>query len=307
MPPYFAGVQQKTVVVIAGPTAVGKTSVGIAVAKHFETEIISADSRQCFKELRIGVARPSAEELAQVPHHFIASHSIQQKVTAATFEEYALEKAQQVFLKSDVAVMVGGTGLYLKAFCDGMDEIPEVPEAIHQEVIASYQQWGLSWLQEEIKEQDPRFWQEGEIQNPQRMMRALEVVRATGRSILDFRKGKKKQRDFSVIKLAMDLPKEQLHRNINHRVDQMMEEGLVEEVRSLLPYKHLNALQTVGYKEIFSYFEGSSTVQQATDAIKQNTRQYAKRQLTWFRKDGEYHWLSPVHETVIPFLAERLW
>ena len=298
--------QQKTVIIIAGPTAVGKTAAGIAVANHFGAEIISADSRQCFKELRIGVARPSADELAQVPHHFIASHSIHQKVTAATFEAYALEKAAQLFQTNNVVVMVGGTGLYIKAFCEGMDEIPEVSEAVHQEVITNYRQQGLPWLQEEMQKADPRFWQEGETQNPQRMMRALEVAKATGRSIFDFQKGEKKQREFSVIKLAIDRPKEQLHQNINHRVDAMMEEGLVEEVKSLLPYKHLNALQTVGYKEVFSYLDGTMTLQQATDAIKQATRQYAKRQLTWFRKDKEYHWLPPEPAVILPFLEQQL-
>lgn len=302
----LCSVQQKTVVIIAGPTAVGKTAAGIAVAKHFGAEIISADSRQCFRELRIGVARPSEEELAQVPHHFIASHSIQQKVTAATFEAYALEKAAQLFQTSNVVVIVGGTGLYIKAFCEGMDEIPEVPEAVHGEVIALYQQHGLSWLQDEIQKNDPRFWVEGEIQNPQRMMRALEVMKATGRSIFDFRKGGKKERDFSVMKLAIELPKDNLHRNINHRVDVMMQEGLVEEVKSLLPYKYLNALQTVGYKEVFSYLEGTLTLQQATDAIKQATRQYAKRQLTWFRKDKEYRWFAPDAGVLIPFLEQQL-
>jgi tRNA dimethylallyltransferase len=299
-------VQQKTVIVIAGATAVGKTAVGIDVAKHFQTEIISADSRQCYKELRIGVARPSATELAQVPHHFIASHSIHEKITAATFEEYALAKAHALFKKQDVVVMVGGTGLYINAFCEGMDEIPEVPEAIHQQVVAAYEQNGLAWLQAEIQKLDPQFWQKGETKNPQRMMRALEVVKASGRSVYHFRKGEKKQRDFSVIKIGLELPKEQLHRNINQRVDNMLREGLVEEVKTLLPYQHLNALQTVGYKEIFHSLGGHSSIAEATEAIKQNTRHYAKRQLTWFRKDAEYHWHAPDPETVIPFLQAQL-
>jgi tRNA dimethylallyltransferase len=297
---------QKTVIIIGGPTASGKTASGIAVAKHFGTEIISADSRQCFRELRIGVARPSEEELSQVPHHFIASHSIQQKITAATFEEYALAKAEQLFQDRDAVVMVGGTGLYIKAFCEGMDEIPEVPEDLHNEVLASYQEHGMNWLQEQIQRHDPKFWKEGETQNPQRMMRALEVAMATGRSIFDFRKGEKKERNFSVIKIGIDLPKETLHSNIQHRVDRMMDAGLVKEVESLLSYQHLNALQTVGYKEIFSYLQGATSLQQAVDAIKQNTRQYAKRQLTWFRKDKEYHWLPPDADILIPFLQQCL-
>ncbi|HYO21797.1 MAG TPA: tRNA (adenosine(37)-N6)-dimethylallyltransferase MiaA [Flavisolibacter sp.] len=296
--------QQKTVIIIAGPTAVGKTAVGKEVAKHFQAAIISADSRQCFKEMRIGVARPSAEELAQVPHHFVASHSISQKVTAATFEEYALNKAETLFQMHDTVLMVGGTGLYIKAFCEGMDEIPEVPENIHQEVIAAYQQNGLTWLQEEIQKLDPEFWKKGETKNPQRMMRALEVVKATGQSLLHFRKGEKKQRNFSVVKIGLQLPKEELHHNISCRVNKMIEEGLLEEVKTLLPYRHLNALQTVGYKEIFPCLDGSVSLEEAAEAIRKNTRQYAKRQLTWFRKDDGYKWCPPDAKKIIPFLQQ---
>ena len=257
--------------------------------------------------MKIGVARPSENELAAVPHHFIASHSIREKVTAATFEEYALQKTAELLATDDVIVVVGGTGLYIKAFVEGMDEIPEVPETVHQEVITTYQQKGIEWLQQEIKKLDLQFWEKGEIKNPQRMMRALEVVKATGRSIFDFRKGEKKQRDFQVIKVALDLPKEELHRNINHRVDQMIDEGLLEEVRSLLPYQHMNALQTVGYKELFQYLNKEVDLPAAIAAIKQNTRQYAKRQLTWFRKDKEYHWTRPDANEIIKFLQEKLW
>ncbi|HET7897252.1 MAG TPA: tRNA (adenosine(37)-N6)-dimethylallyltransferase MiaA, partial [Flavisolibacter sp.] len=232
--------KEKTVIIIAGPTAVGKTAVGIAVAKHFGAEIISADSRQCYAEMNIGVARPSPDELADVPHHFIASHSIRQKVTAATFEEYALAKAEELFQKHDTIVMVGGTGLYIKAFAEGMDQIPAVPSEIHKAVVQGYHDRGLAWLQQEVKNLDPQFYQRGEIQNPQRTMRALEVVKATGQSIFSFHSGEKKQREFGVIKIALELPKEQLHQNINHRVDKMMELGLLEEVRSLLLYQHLN-------------------------------------------------------------------
>ena len=307
-PTYIAAVQakKKTVIVIAGPTAVGKTAVGIEVAKHFHTEIISADSRQCYKELNIGVARPSEEELAQVPHHFIASHSILQKVTAATFEEYALSKAEELFRQHDTIVVVGGTGLYIKAFLEGMDEIPEVPDVVHKEVVSSYKEKGMEWLQAEIQKLDPQFWNEGETKNPQRMMRALEVLKATGQSILQFRKGEKKARNFSVLKVVLDLPREILYRNINYRVDKMMEAGLLEEVTSLVPYQHLNALQTVGYKELFQYLDGELSLPQAIEAIKQNTRQYAKRQLTWFRKDKEFHWAQPDAEKVIQFLRQLL-
>jgi tRNA dimethylallyltransferase len=296
-------VSTKTIILIAGPTAVGKTGIGIAIARHFGAEIISADSRQCFKEMNIGVARPSEEELAQVPHHFIATHSIHEKVTAATFEEYALQKAAMLFQHHNQVVMVGGTGLYIKAFTEGMDPVPQVPENMHEEVVIAYHQNGLAWLQDEVKKFDPLFAQHGEMLNPQRLMRALEVVRATGRSLLSFRTGQKKTRPFMVKKIGLELQKEQLHQQINLRVDKMMAAGLLEEVKGLLPFQHLNALQTVGYKELFAYYQGEVSLHQAVDAIKQNTRHYAKRQLTWFRKDPDLHWLSPDAGAVKEFLT----
>jgi len=283
----------KTVIVIAGPTAVGKTAVAIQLAKHFNTEIISADSRQCFKELNIGVARPSVEELQQVKHHFIASHSIHETITAAGFEQYALQKVQELFHQHDVIIMVGGTGLYIKAFCEGLDIIPEIDPAIRQKIITSYEEKGVAWLHEELKEKDPAFAAAGEMQNPQRMMRALEVVESTGQSILSFRKGEKAQRDFNILKIGLELSKEELHHNIHTRVDQMMQAGLLDEVKQLLPYRHLNALQTVGYAELFDHLDGNLALEEAVERIKINTRQYAKRQMTWFRKDKEIEWFVP--------------
>lgn len=283
----------KTVIIIAGPTGVGKTAVAVDAAKHLQTEIISADSRQCYKEMNIGVARPSPEELQQVPHHFIATHSIHDEVTAATFEEYALNKTNELFQKHDTVIMTGGTGLYIKAFCEGLDKIPEVPPAIRNKIIANYEQEGLSWLQKEVREEDPAFYQTGEIQNPQRMMRALEVMQATGKSILYFRNGKKEIRDFTIKKMGLELPKEELRRRIDNRVDKMLTAGLLEEAKSLLPYRHLGALQTVGYAELFAYSDHTKTFCQAVEEIKIHTRQYAKRQLTWFKKDKEIEWLSP--------------
>jgi len=297
--------QNKTVIIIAGPTAVGKTSVAIDVAKHFQTDIISADSRQCYKELNIGVARPSVEELSAVKHYFIASNSIHEKVNAVTFENYALEKAKQIFQQHNVVVMVGGTGLYIKAFLEGMDEIPEVSEQLHQEVIDQYKHNGIAWLQEEVQKNDPRFYEEGEIQNPQRLMRALEVYKATGRSVISFRKGLKAHRDFNAIKIALQLPKEVLHRNIDNRVNIMMEQGLKEEVHSLIPYQHVNALQTVGYKELFAHFNGEITLDEAIESIKQHTRQYAKRQLTWFKKDKEFRWVASMSKELICLLEQQ--
>jgi tRNA dimethylallyltransferase len=289
----------KPVLIIAGPTAVGKTAVAIQLAKHLQTEIISADSRQCFKELSIGVARPSATELKEVNHHFIASHSIEEEVTAALFEKYALETATALFKKYDTIVMVGGTGLYIKAFCEGLDEIPAVEPAIREGIVASYEKNGLSWLQDQVKEKDPAWFASGEIQNPQRLMRTLEVVEATGQSILSFRKGQKATRDFAIIKLGLELPKEILHQRIHTRVDQMMDQGLLDEVKRLQPMRHLNALQTVGYVELFDYLDGKLSLEQAVEKIRTNTRQYAKRQMTWFKKDNEITWFEPDSEQEI--------
>ena len=296
----------KTVIIICGPTAVGKTAVAISLAKHFNTEIISADSRQCFKELNIGVARPSEDELKQVPHHFIASHSIGENVNAVFFEQYALQKANALFRKHDHVIMVGGTGLYIRAFCEGLDEIPSVDESIRKKITENYELNGLLWLQDAVKKKDPKFFAAGEIQNPQRMMRALEVIESTGKSILDFRRNEKTKRDFKIFKIGLELPKDELQNNINERVDKMVELGLIEEVRSLITYRHLNALQTVGYSEIFEYIDGKISLDEAIEEIKTNTRQYAKRQLTWFRKDKEIQWIDSRQIEGITTMAQKL-
>jgi len=296
---------RKSVIIIAGPTGVGKTAVAIELARHFKTEIISADSRQCYKELNIGVARPSVEELDTVPHHFIASHSIHEKVDAAVFEQYALQKANELFQKHDIIIMAGGTGLYIKAFCEGMDDIPEVKEEIRNKIIQQYEANGREWLQKEVKLKDPEFYRVGEIQNPQRMMRALEVIESTGYSILYFRKGKKEKREFAIIKTALELPKEELHRNINTRVDKMIEAGLTDEVKNLLPCRDLNALQTVGYSEIIDYLDDKISLVKAAEQIKTNTRQYAKRQMTWFKKDKEIKWIERTEIDEMKSIVEK--
>src|SRR6185295_6315471 len=211
--------KNKTVLIVCGPTAVGKTPVAIALAKKFETEIISADSRQCFKELNIGVARPAETELQTVKHYFIASHSIHDPVNAGSFEQYALKNVNEIFRMRNVAIVAGGTGLYIKAFCEGMDAMPGVPAEIRKSIMMNYEKNGLEWLQQEIQKKDPAFYEKGEIQNPQRLMRALEVAEATGQSILEFRKGNKADRNFNIVKIGLELPKADLHRNINARVD----------------------------------------------------------------------------------------
>ena len=271
----------------------GKTSFAIKLAQHYNTQIISADSRQCYKELNIGVARPSIVELNLAHHYFIASHSIYQDVNAGIFEKYALQCADKIFDQNKAAVMVGGTGLYVNAFCNGIDEIPDVPIEIRNNIISNYLEKGLIWLQEEIQTKDPEFWRNAEQQNPQRLMRALEVIEDTGKSINTFKRNTQVERTFNIIKIGLELPREKLINNINLRVDKMVEEGLLEEVESLIPYQHLNALQTVGYKEFFEYFDGKITKQQAIEKIKISTRQYAKRQMTWFKKDTDVKWLNP--------------
>ena len=279
-----------TVYIIVGPTAVGKTSFAISLAQHLKTEIISADARQCYAELSIGVARPSLEELSKVPHHFIASHSVNETVNAQVFENYALAKADELFKTHHSAVMVGGTGLYIKAFCEGLDLIPAIDPAIREDIIKQYEKLGLRWLQKEVSVKDPMYWAKGEQQNPQRLMRALEVMLGTGASIVSFQIKNKITRPFNIVKVGLELPRAQLYERINQRVISMVENGLESEVRNLLPQNHLNALQTVGYSEWAPYFEGNLSKEKVIENIQQNTRHYAKRQMTWFKKDPEITW-----------------
>ena len=283
--------KQKKVVIIAGPTASGKTDIAIRAAKHFQTEIISADSRQCYKELNIGVAKPSPAQLSEVPHHFINSHSITDELSVADFEQYALAAAEKIFEKNNVAVMCGGTGLYIKAFCEGLDPVPKINPGIKSRLTEQYRQQGMEWLQAEVQTTDPLFWEKGEIQNPHRLLRALEVMQGTGISLISLQQNQKAQRNFEVIKIALELPRETLYERINHRVDIMREAGLKEEAQQLFPFKDLNALQTVGYRELFDLFEGKISEERAFELIKQNTRHYAKRQVTWFKKEG-FEWID---------------
>ena len=296
---------KKTCIIIAGPTAVGKTPIALNLAKHFNTQIISADSRQCFKELNIAVAKPAPAELSQAHHFFINSHSIHEAISAADYEKYALTSAEKIFQQNDIAVMVGGTGLYIKAFCEGLDPIPEVDQKIRNETIAAYELNGIDWLQEQVKKNDPAYHASGEMRNPQRMMRALEVKLSTGNSITSFQTKQKVRRDFNIIQIGMELPREILYKQINSRVDAMIKMGLEEEARSLLPYRNLNALQTVGYKELFSYFDGEISLSKAVELIKQNTRHYAKRQMTWFKKDDSITWLLPNIKFVLEYLDQK--
>jgi tRNA dimethylallyltransferase len=286
-------IHKPLLVVVAGPTASGKTGVAIKLALHFQTEILSADSRQCYKELNIGVARPAKEELQTVPHHFIATHSIHEAVDAAVYESYGLEVLQRIYSKTNIAIVAGGTGLYIKALCEGLDYMPVIPQEIRERVRKTYNEAGLEAIQKKIALLDSEYAKSGEIKNPQRTMRALEVVMATGKSIFHFQQGQKEARPFRVCYLGMQVEKHKLHEQINQRVNLMMEAGLMEEVKALLPYRNLNPLQTVGYKEIFEYVDGKIPLNEAVEKIKIHTRQYAKRQMTWFRKQGGIQWIPP--------------
>lgn len=282
----------KTVYIVLGPTAVGKTAFAVSLAQQLNTEIISADARQCYSAMNIGVARPTEVELALVPHHFIASHSIHETVNAAVFEKFALEKSAALFEAKDAIVMVGGTGLYIKAFCEGLDIIPEIDASIREAIIQQYEKMGLRWLQKEVSVKDPLYWENGEQQNPQRLMRALEVKLGTGASIVSFQNKNKITRPFNIVKIGIEMPRELLYERINQRVLNMVEVGLEKEAKELLPHFSLNALQTVGYSEWVDYFSAKISIERVIALIQQNTRHYAKRQMTWFRKDASIQWVA---------------
>ncbi|MFM7645613.1 MAG: tRNA (adenosine(37)-N6)-dimethylallyltransferase MiaA [Sphingomonadales bacterium] len=281
------------IIVIAGPTAVGKTAVALEVASYLQVPIVSFDSRQCYRELCIGVARPEPEQLKQVPHYFIADHSIEDSISAAYYEQYATQKVAALIDHYGQVVMVGGTGLYWRAFWKGFDEIPAIDPAIRSSIAALYEQNGLGWLQTALAEQDPLFATHGDMQNPRRVMRALEVFRSTGKSILSFQKEQNKTQPYKTLGIGLQLPRPELNLRIEQRVEAMMEQGLEKEAYSLIKYENLNALNTVGYRELFEYFKERITLDQAIAQIKLNTRHYAKRQMTWFGKDPLFTWFTP--------------
>jgi tRNA dimethylallyltransferase len=298
---------QKQLIVIAGPTAVGKTAVAIEVAKHFGTSIISADSRQCYREMSIGTAKPSPLELAAVPHYFINSHSITEDLNAGDYEQLALGYCAEIFKDNNVAVVCGGTGLYIKALCEGIDDMPKTDRAIERELQKGFDEHGITWLQNLVQQEDPEFYNIAEQQNPARLMRGLAFKRTTGQSIIHFRSGIVKQRPFNIIKIALELPRAVLYERINLRVDQMMREGLWEEAVGLYPQRSLKNLQTVGYTEIFECLDGNISKEKSIELIKQHSRNYAKRQLTWFRKDEQYQWFQPADvDAIIQYLSGKV-
>lgn len=296
----------KTCIVIAGPTAAGKTNLSLQLAAYFNTDIISADSRQCYRELNIGVAKPAEKDLGRIRHYFINSHSIHEEVNAAVFEKYALEAAGKIFAEKDYAVMVGGTGLYIKAFCEGLDDVPPIDSSVRRSMRAEYAANGIGWLQEMIRKNDPLFYEKGEMLNPHRMLRALEVKTATGKSILEWHSVANRQRPFNIIKAGIELPRALLYEQINQRVDRMMEAGLLEEVKALNLYRYRSALHTVGYTELFEHIDGKLSLEEAVDRIKKNTRHYAKRQLTWFKGDPGIRWFAPNNTKHIIDFIDRM-
>jgi tRNA dimethylallyltransferase len=283
----------KTLICIIGPTAIGKTALGIKIAQHLGTQIISADSRQFYQEISIGTAKPSKLELETVKHHFINSHSVNDVVNVGLFEKQALQVIETLFKTHDAVVMVGGSGLYIKAVLEGFDELPTVNPDVRTQLNQELQNFGIEKLQQQLQTNDPTYYAQIDTQNPQRIIRALEVFRSTGKPFSSYQTNKKNERDFKVIKIGLNTSRDILYQQINQRVDAMVQNGLLAEVQSAQAYKHLNALNTVGYSELFDYLEGKICLETAIEAIKQNTRRFAKRQLTWFRRDEEINWFEP--------------
>lgn len=299
-------VQKRYLIVIGGPTAAGKTSTAIRIANHFGIEIISADSRQFFQEMSIGTAKPSTTELAQAPHHFINNLSIQDSYSVGAYEKEVLEKLEELLEGYEAAILVGGSGLYIRAVCEGLDEFPDVPESIKEELVRQFEEEGLAPLQASLETLDPQYYAEVDIANPHRLIRALSVIKASGEPFSKFRNQAPKERPFEIIKIVLEMDRVALYDRINQRVDQMLEDGLLEEAKSLHPFRHLNALQTVGYEELFNYFEGKTSLEEAIELIKRNSRRYAKRQMTWFRKKEDWQRFSPTDvEGILSYLQSQ--
>ncbi|SDP62820.1 tRNA dimethylallyltransferase [Mucilaginibacter sp. OK268] len=295
----MAGSATKTLIVVAGPTAVGKTAAAIELARHYHTVVVSADSRQFFREMSIGTAKPSEQELAAVKHYFINSHSITEPFSVGDFEKQGLALLNELFKTHDQVILAGGSGLYIKAICEGFDDLPTADPAIRERLNQELEERGIAYLQQQLQSVDPVYYNEVDLGNPQRIIRALEVFESSGKPFSSYRQATINKRPFNIIKLALNLPREILYNRINHRVDLMVQQGLLTEVEALLPSRHLNALNTVGYAELFDYFDGKTSLEKAIEMIKQNTRRFAKRQLTWFRKDNAFHWFQASDATVL--------
>ncbi|SEG45246.1 tRNA (adenosine(37)-N6)-dimethylallyltransferase MiaA [Algoriphagus boritolerans] len=298
---------KKYLILVVGPTAVGKTELCLNLAKKFKTEIVSCDSRQFYRELNLGTAKPSPQELLEVKHHLIDSLSIEEAYDVRKFEKDALQILATIFQKSNVAIMTGGSGLFADAITDGLDEIPDVEPEIRKEIIKEFESKGLEWLQAQLSKVDPEYYSQVDRQNPQRLMRALEVYRGTGLKFSSFRVKKKAIRPFQVIKIGLDRPRQELYDRIDLRMDQMIAAGLFDEADALFEKRHLNSLQTVGYIEIFGYLEGKYDKEEAIRLLKRNSRRYAKRQMTWFRRDAEIRWFhSGQQEEIFSWIVTQM-
>jgi len=283
---------KKTLIVVAGPTASGKTDAAIALASFFNTQILSADSRQFYQELNIGTAKPSPKELLAAKHHFVGHISIHQKYDVYAYEKEANTKLEEIFSQNEICIMAGGSGLYIDAVCNGLDNLPDADMEIRTELKKLLEEKGVLALAEKLKIIDPEYYNEVDLNNPNRLIRALEVSLSTGKPFSSFRTGRKQERNFKCIYIGVFRERDELNARINQRTEEMIKTGLLEEVESLIPYRHLNALNTVGYRELFAYFDGNCTKEFAIEKIKTNTRRYAKRQMTWFRRNKEMAWMQ---------------
>lgn len=298
---------QKKLIVIVGPTGIGKTDIAITVAKHLNTEIISADSRQIFRELQIGTATPNSQQLHTVKHHFIKSHSIQEYYNASMYESEALIELNNIFQTKNIAVISGGSMLYVDAVCKGIDDLPSVDLKIRNEITKRFETEGIDNLRFELKKIDPDYYATVDLKNHKRIIHALEVYYQSGKTYSSFMTKPQKKREFEIIKIGLNTNRETLHQRINQRVDQMINDGLIDEARSVYQFKHLNSLNTVGYRELFDYFDGNITLETAIELIKRNTRRYARRQITWYNKDESITWFEPQNVSeIISFTKQRI-
>ena len=297
---------RKRLIVIVGATGSGKTDLSISVAEHFAAPIISTDSRQFYRGMAIGTAQPSREQMARVEHHLVNCLDVSEEFNCGAYERVALERLAELFEKHDTVVAVGGSGLYIKALCEGMDDLPDAEPALREELLRRLETEGLESLVEQLRELDEVYYNEVDRCNPQRVLRAVEVCLTTGKPYSSLRKGGAKKRDFEIVKIGIDYPREELYGRINRRVDMMMDAGLESEARTMLPHRHLNALQTVGFSELFDYFDGTISKEEAVELIKRNSRRYAKRQMTWFRRDKDIKWFTkPTSAEVIAYLEQQ--
>ena len=296
----------KTLIVITGPTAVGKTALCLDIAQHFGIPIINADSRQIYKELKIGTASPTNEQMMQVPHYFVGSLSLNDYYSASLFEQQVLEILSREFREHDFALMAGGSMMYIDAVCDGIDDIPTVDDETRETLKKRLADEGLEALVEELKKLDPEYYEIVDRQNPRRVVHGLEICLMTGKTYTSFRKREKKKRPFRIIKIGLNRPREELYERINQRVDLMMHQGLLAEAKALYPMRQMNALNTVGYKELFDYLDGRWSLEEAVERIKGNTRRYARKQLTWYKKDEQIHWFHPDEkEQIINYICGK--